>query len=162
IECFVKAGFGRVSTAEQVRTKGEMVNYLAKTAGTERVCTTTGEVLKMTQLPMAAPKGMRRVRSGKGFLPPKHAKKETGATGVNINEEGRAMRKCTSLVPLPMRDEFPNNRMVAVGKDVVDLSRKVVHIGKAQPMPPPLESEKQLSLNQKNCPSESAAQHKER
>jgi len=98
-------GFGFSSTAEQVCSKGAVMGYLtqvAKHAGQtliefaeslsnpgkkkrkprrRRGGTTgvAGEVAKTSQLPVAAPKGFRRLRSGVHFLPPRRKGNKTGS-----------------------------------------------------------------------------------
>lgn len=104
-----ECGFGFASTAEQVRSKGEVLGYCA---GVARHADATaarmahlyvgedsaakkpsrrrrrrrskdplrmlGELAKKRQLPLRAPKGFRRLRSGVGFLPPRHKGDKTG------------------------------------------------------------------------------------
>ena len=61
-------GFGRICFAEPARTSDAIAGYIVKVAGTSAL---TGEVTKQSQLPVDAPKGFRRIRSSRGFLPPK-------------------------------------------------------------------------------------------
>lgn len=78
LEHATACGWGVHSSAEQVRNTGEMTNYLTTIAkhGHEHA----HELAKLTQLPHNAPRHFRRLRSGKGFLPPVRKNKEwTGA-----------------------------------------------------------------------------------
>lgn len=79
----VNAGWGTISTAEQVRSRDALAGYLVKLAGTfDR---SVAEVAKLTQVPLNAPMRFRRLRSGKGFLPPKHkSEKSTGTMVVRV------------------------------------------------------------------------------
>lgn len=82
-------GWGVQSTMEQARSKGSLAGYVVKVAGEtdKSYGALAGEVSKMTQIPENAPKGMRRLRSGKGFLPPRRV---SGRTGVCLDRrDGR-------------------------------------------------------------------------
>lgn len=70
--------WGTRSTVERVRSKDAMAGYIAKLAAyaDEHI----GELAKLTQAPTNAPIKFRRVRSGKGFLPP--CRKNPNWTGV--------------------------------------------------------------------------------
>ena len=65
-------GFGVESTVEanrQFDSVEQLAGYIAKTAkDADRI---HGELAKTCQIPVMAPLSFRRVRSGKGFLPPK-------------------------------------------------------------------------------------------
>ncbi len=63
----VRAGFGYRAWAEAPRDQRELAGYLVKLAHKESL---TGEVAKLSQLPIHSPPGTRRLRSSKGFLPP--------------------------------------------------------------------------------------------
>lgn len=62
-----RAGFGAMVSVELVRNKKKMADYVVKLASVENV---VGEVSKLSQTPVQAPKGFRRLRSSRGFLPP--------------------------------------------------------------------------------------------
>jgi len=76
----MQAGWGAESTAERVESLGKLNNYMVKLAGEGGQ--TSHELAKLSQVPRNAPKNFRRLRSGKGFLKPKH-KSET-MTGTMI------------------------------------------------------------------------------
>ncbi len=73
LEHCVGADFGYQSWAMVAQDREALAGYFAKIAG-EAV----GEVSKLTQLPLAAPRGFRRLRSGQGFLPRRFASKRGG------------------------------------------------------------------------------------
>lgn len=74
------AGWGLQSTAEQARDDAAIAGYVTKLAGeADKV---TGEVAKITQAPLNAPDRFRRLRAGKGFLPPR--RKNENMTGTLI------------------------------------------------------------------------------
>jgi hypothetical protein len=62
----VRAGFGYRAWAEAPRDQRELAGYLVKLAHKESL---TGEVAKLSQLPIHSPPGTRRLRSSQGFLP---------------------------------------------------------------------------------------------
>jgi hypothetical protein len=82
----IGSGFGVQSTAEPIRDRGAVAGYLVKLAGEldqdgtpESRGRLGGEVVKVSQVPMNAPKNFRRLRSGRGFLPPRRKGTKTGA-----------------------------------------------------------------------------------
>ena len=102
-----ECGWGFASTAETVGCKQKVINYLCKVAATaddtaarvlakiERtragvpdarrrrtVKRAVGEVTKNSQLPVRAPKGFRRLRSGVGFLPKRRKNEDKTGTIV--------------------------------------------------------------------------------
>lgn len=70
LELLEASGWGRQSTAEAARSKEALAGYAVKLAGLHDAA--VGEVAKITQAPLNAPERFRRLRSGKGFLPPRH------------------------------------------------------------------------------------------
>lgn len=77
------AGWGLLSTAERARSRDESLGYICKCAG--KVDESIGELAKLTQLPSNAPFRFRRLRSGKGFLPPR--KKSEAMTGTLVRRQ---------------------------------------------------------------------------
>lgn len=71
------AHWGTLSTAERVRSQDSVLNYMAKLSG--EAGRAVSELAKMTQLPRNAPKKFRRLRAGKGWLPPR--RKDGNITG---------------------------------------------------------------------------------
>jgi hypothetical protein len=87
LEHVTDVGFGERSTWDVVRNDQEakqsrdrLFSYLVEVA--KRVHTTHRELAKRTQLPLVAPKGFRRVRSGVGFLPKKRKNPDISGTIV--------------------------------------------------------------------------------
>jgi hypothetical protein len=66
-------GWGRQSIAEAVKDKEALASYLVKLVG---------EVAKVSQAPTNAPVKFRRLRSGRGFLPPR--RKNPNITGALV------------------------------------------------------------------------------
>lgn len=71
------SGWGRQSTAEAARDIDAVIGYGVKIVGLHDA--SAGELAKVTQCPMNAPERFRRLRSGKGFLPPRE--KDETVTG---------------------------------------------------------------------------------
>lgn len=74
LELLEASGWGRQSTAEAARDTEALAGYAVKLAGLHDAA--VGEVAKITQAPLNAPERFRRLRSGKGFLPPRHVDPE--------------------------------------------------------------------------------------
>lgn len=76
----VECGWGYESTGEVARSRDAVSSYIVKLAGKHDA--SVGEVAKITQAPTAAPERFRRLRSGKGFLPPR--RHDPDVTGVLV------------------------------------------------------------------------------
>lgn len=138
------AGFGEQSTLEAVRNREALAGYFVKLGGdldAERgdwgipeedrpaVARMVAETAKMLQVPTAAPRGFRRLRSGPGFLPPRW--KRSGWTGVLVDLFGRLIGRSKAK----RRGELPPHlRGVTVDahRDVVWKSTEAVAT-----LPPP-------------------------
>lgn len=83
LEHAVASDFGYQSWAMVARNKAKLVSYFAKICG-EAV----GEISKLTQRPLAAPRSFRRLRSGRGFLAPRFKSTCTGAL-IGQTDDGR-------------------------------------------------------------------------
>lgn len=99
------AGFGRIAFLEGARDSEALAGYIAKLAGTigtplegapsenslieSMEGRMVGEIIKASQVPHDAPKGFRRLRSSKGFLPPK--RRDEDITGALYDESGRQL-----------------------------------------------------------------------
>jgi hypothetical protein len=70
LELAVDSGWGVESTAEAARSSDAIAGYIVKIAGHHDA--SVGELAKITQAPLNAPVRFRRLRSGKGFLPPRY------------------------------------------------------------------------------------------
>lgn len=73
-------GWGTQSTAEVAHSQDAIAGYIVKLAG--EADATNGELAKITQAPTNAPQRFRRLRSGKGFLPPRRS--NPNITGVLV------------------------------------------------------------------------------
>lgn len=80
------SGWGRQSTAEAARDIEAVIGYGVKLAGLHDA--SVGELAKVTQCPMNAPERFRRLRSGKGFLPPRQ--KDETVTGCMMRRRRSA------------------------------------------------------------------------
>lgn len=96
--CATMAGWGPQSTAERARSRDALAGYFVKLAG--QAGHTTGELAKLTQVPVQAKAGFRRLRSGVGFLPPK--RKNEAYTGTLLRRELNPQRSAFAAVPLVM------------------------------------------------------------
>lgn len=73
-ELVTEAGWGLESTAEAARSADAIAGYVVKLAGNHDAA--AGELAKITQAPTNAPERFRRLRAGKGFLPPRKSNPE--------------------------------------------------------------------------------------
>lgn len=74
LEPALASGWGTESTAEPARSAEAVAGYLMKLLGLHDA--SVGELAKITQAPLNAPERFRRLRSGKGFLPPRRSNPE--------------------------------------------------------------------------------------
>lgn len=82
-------GFGTQRWLEPARSRGSLAGYLTKLAA--QFGSTTAEVVKLSQVPLTAPPGFRRLRSSRGFLPAKT--KDPNVTGwIAVNSTGLPLR----------------------------------------------------------------------
>jgi hypothetical protein len=89
------AGWGLRSTAECARTPDAALGYICKVSG--KVDETIGELAKLTQLPNAAPFRFRRLRSGRGFLPPRNSNPQLTGTLVRRQNSNDGTRDVLPL-----------------------------------------------------------------
>ena len=82
------AGWGVQSTAEVARDASTVASYVVKLAG--QVDGVIGEVAKLCQSPKDAPLRFRRLRSGKGFLPPRQSTPDMTGTMVQRTQRNGA------------------------------------------------------------------------
>ena len=83
----VACGWGYQSTAEQCRSRDALIGYVTKLTKADNVHGTAGELAKLTQLPHNAPSRFRRLRAGKGFLPPRRVNADVTGTLVRRRRE---------------------------------------------------------------------------
>jgi hypothetical protein len=85
-ELLTDAGWGLQSSAEAARSVDAVCGYAVKLAGLHDA--SAGELAKITQVPTNAPERFRRLRSGKGFLPPRQ--KDESVTGCMMRRRRSA------------------------------------------------------------------------
>lgn len=128
LELATRAGWGVRSTAEAVRSREALSSYLVKVAGdADRH---VGELAKLTQRPINAPFRFRRLRSGKGFLPPK--KKSDIFTGTMVVRYRRADTPTCSPVQSQKREK---HRATARASELEELLL-AYELAKRKPTPP--------------------------
>lgn len=88
--------WGRQSTAERVADRDALAGYIVKLAG--EMDAAAGELAKLTQVPTNAFEKFRRLRSGKGFLPPR--RKNPDITGTMMRRELDPQRSAYGALPL--------------------------------------------------------------
>lgn len=96
----LESGYGVQSTAERGRDTGALAGYITKLAGEAGAL--ASEVAKLTQLPTNAPVRFRRLRAGKGFLPPRHRNPDVTGTLVRRRRE-----RDGSVLVLPLQEVPP-------------------------------------------------------
>lgn len=136
LEHAMECGWGRQSTADVARDTEALSSYIVKLAGNHEA--SVGELAKITQAPLAAPARFRRLRSGKGFLPPRHKNAET--TGVLIRrakvaEQWRIIAVNGSEA-LDAQDGI--NRAIRAELDVIREEREIIARSRRLPAMPPL------------------------
>jgi hypothetical protein len=99
----VETGWGPQSTAERARSREAVMNYVSKLAG--EADRATNEIAKLTQLPLGAPVRFRRLRAGKGFLPPR--RKNDKVTGTLVR---RRFERDGTITVLPLHNIRPEHR----------------------------------------------------
>lgn len=110
LEHVVGARWGYQSWAETIRSKDGLAGYFGKIAGEA-----SGELSKTTQLPLHAPQGFRRLRSGRGFLAPRFKRKalcgtiisKVGSRGWRSMARGGDVRVFVADVPPRYRPSEP-------------------------------------------------------
>lgn len=96
----LECGYGPQSTAERARDVDALAGYVTKLAGEGGAL--ASEVAKLTQLPTNAPVRFRRLRAGKGFLPPRH--RNPNVTGTLVR---RRRERDGTVTVLPLHDVPP-------------------------------------------------------
>jgi hypothetical protein len=92
-----QSGWGKQSTAERVRDRNAVAGYLVKLSG--QMGSTMGELAKMTQAPLTAPKSFRRLRPGQKFLPERRkSERSTGTIIKRVRDPQRAAYAAEPLV----------------------------------------------------------------
>lgn len=131
------SGWGRQSTAEAARDIEAVISYGVKLAGLHDA--SVGELAKVTQCPMNAPERFRRLRSGKGFLPPRE--KDETVTGCMMRRRRSAEGDWELQAVNAPKDETQHpqiERARAAELQLIDEEERVLsrNKGKLPGMPP--------------------------
>jgi len=131
-------GWGRQSTAEAAKDTDALAGYIVKLAGNHDA--TVGELAKMTQAPTTAPARFRRLRSGKGFLPPRRSNPEV--TGVLVRRRRAAEGDWETLginQPKDAAQVEPCERALAAEMDLIREEEDLLSRGRGKlPAMPPV------------------------
>jgi hypothetical protein len=124
--------WGRQSTAEAVKDTSALAGYIVKLAGKHDA--SAGELAKITQAPTNAPQRFRRLRSAKGFLPPR--RKDPSVTGALVRRRRSIEGDWEVLRVNPPRDpvqQEPTERAIA-GEMVLMLEEEAI-LSRARVLP---------------------------
>lgn len=130
------SGWGRQSSIEAVRSKDCMAAYIAKV--TQHQDSMLGELAKLTQTPLNAPAHFRRLRSGKGFLPPRRCNPEWTGAFVRMYYDpqfgyvAEAMR--AKVKPTPPERNVQLQQVERLTEDIYH--RDLEALARGQPPPP--------------------------
>lgn len=132
-----KSGWGRQSTAEAARSADAVAGYVVKLAGQHDA--SAGELAKITQAPMNAPERFRRLRSGKGFLPPRRS--DPTVTGCLVRRRRAAAGDweiCAVNASKDAEQQAPIERAFRAEIDLIDEEERLLSRGggRLPPMPP--------------------------
>jgi len=130
-------GWGRQSTAEAAQSRDAVSSYIVKLAGQHDA--SVGEVAKITQAPTNAPVRFRRLRSGKGFLPPRRHNPKI--TGVLIRRRRSNEGDWEICRINPPKDEVQTEaiqRAVVAELELIDEEETLLAVHKVMPPMPPL------------------------
>lgn len=132
------SGWGRQSTAEAARDIEAVIGYGVKLAGLHDA--SVGELAKVTQCPLNAPERFRRLRAGKGFLPPRE--KDETVTGCMMrrrrSREGDWELQAINA-PKDERQHPQIERARAAELQLIDEEERLLSRGKGRlPAMPPL------------------------
>jgi hypothetical protein len=132
-----ECGWGRQSTAEAAHSTDALAGYIVKLAGQHD--DTMGELAKITQAPMNAPQRFRRLRSGKGFLPPR--KHNPNITGVLIRRRRASSGEWEVPCVNPPKDEAQTDAVHAAVRAelaLIEEEETLLSIHRVLPPMPPL------------------------
>ena len=130
-------GWGRQSTAEAARDKNAIAGYIVKLAGQHEA--SAGELAKITQAPTNAPERFRRLRSAKGFLPPRRTNPEiTGALVRRRRSTEGDWQVLRVNPPHDVAQSEPTERAVKAELALIDEEEGILSRSRALPAMPPL------------------------
>jgi len=96
LDALTETRWGTESTAEKAKSPEALAGYIVKLAG--EFAAASGELAKLTQAPKNAEGKFRRLRAGKGFLPPR--RKNPKFTGTLIRPEWDPQKSAYGAIPL--------------------------------------------------------------
>jgi hypothetical protein len=131
------SGWGRQSTAEPARDSAAIAGYIVKLAGQHD--SSVGELAKITQVPLNAPERFRRLRSGRGFLPPRQS--DPSVTGCLVRRREQGERWKGSIHSMnPPKDPEQAAAVIRAARAEIALMREeqrmADHKGRLPAMPP--------------------------
>lgn len=97
LSAVTETNWGTISTAEGVRDRDAMAGYIVKLGG--EFGRTSGEIAKITQAPTNARMKLRRIRAGKGFLPPQRTPSDSTGVMMRRRMKGGVMTVGPMLEP---------------------------------------------------------------
>lgn len=125
-----RAGFGPMSTAERAKSADALASYVVKLAG--EADGLVGEVTKLCQLPINSPLRFRRLRSGKGFLPPRKHAPDTVTklcgrltTWADYMSRNQAALLCADDLLATFRVEWPDSPPKELSEDGRTLGKRI-------------------------------------
>jgi hypothetical protein len=137
LEHATATGWGTQSTAEAARSSEALAGYLVKLAGQHDA--SVGELAKVTQSPLNAPERFRRLRSGKGFLPPRHH--DPTVTGCLLRRRRADTGEWEIERVNPPKDPAqvePVERAIRAELALIDEEERILSQGRGMPAMPPL------------------------
>jgi hypothetical protein len=137
LEHATAVGWGRQSTAEKVRDPAALAAYGVKLAGHHDA--TIGELAKITQAPTNAPARFRRLRSAKGFLPPRH--RNLDITGALVRRQRSVQGDWEVLrvnPPLDPAQTEPTARAIECELALISEEESILSRARVLPAMPPI------------------------
>lgn len=133
----IQTGWGRQSTAEAAHSADALAGYLVKLAGHHDA--SVGELAKVTQVPTNAPERFRRLRAGKGFLPPRYH--DATVTGCLLRRRRADTGEWEIERVNPPKDEAQARaveRAIGAELQLIDEEERILSRAKRLPAMPPL------------------------
>jgi hypothetical protein len=129
-DVLLRAGFGPMSTAERAKSADALASYVVKLAG--EADGLVGEVTKLCQLPVNSPLRFRRLRSGKGFLPPRKHAPDTVTklcgrltTWADYMARNQAALLCADDLLATFRVEWPDSQPKELSEDGRTIGKRI-------------------------------------
>ncbi len=136
-ELITDAGWGLESTAEAARSADAVAGYVVKLAGNHDAA--AGELAKITQAPTNAPERFRRLRAGKGFLPPRESNPQiTGCLMRRRRSQHGDWELCAINAPKDPAQLEPIDKARGAELQLIDEEERILsrNHGRMPAMPP--------------------------